>query len=221
MSFEDLQIANSCESYILRKVPLLISAFPGFLVFGETICGQTYNKLKCLKFNFFDYSVLSDCISKCLEFVTEDKHQTERLAIIKKEVTYFWQGFSKTIDNNTEKNIRFIISSASHESEINFSLIEFNNLIFLLKRCLLSSLCLKDEEETFVLELIIKDAEFIMSCKNTPLIAYEFLEKYLSSRCMVLTKKASFIELLRYHNESFLVLKKLHQICVPEDSLTV
>ncbi len=102
MSFEDLQIANSCESYILRKVPLLISAFPGFLVFGETICGQTYNKLKCLKFNFFDYSVLSDCISNCLEFVAEDKHQTGRLAIIKNEVTYFWQGFSKTIDNNTE-----------------------------------------------------------------------------------------------------------------------
>ena len=221
MSFDDLQIANSCESYILRKVPFLISAFPGFLVFGETICGQTYVKQKCLKFNFFDYSILSDCISKCIEFITEDKHETERSRIIENEVTYFWQGFSKTIDNNTEKNIRFIILSGSHQSEINFSLVEFNNLISLLTRCLLSSLCLKDEEETFVFELITRDTDFIMSCKNSPLIAYEFVDKYLSRRCLVLSKKASFIELIRYHNQSLLVLKTLNQICVAEDSSTI
>ena len=219
MSFEDLRITKSCESYILRRVPFLASAFPGYLVFGETNCGQSYINDKCLRLNFFDYSKLSECVLKCVQFIAEENKDTELIHIIdNQEMTYFCQGFLKTVESVSEKNIKFIISSGLKRNELIFSVIEFNNLIYVLKRCLISSLCLKDEEELFVTELIKNRAEFIMSCKKTYSVALDFVQNYLKSQCVAETKKASFIELIRYHNESFLVLKKLHLIFCDDDS---
>jgi hypothetical protein len=213
MCSEDLWIEKSCETYILKRVPFLISAFPGYLVFGQTDRGQKYEELSCLKFNFYEYSKLSDCITRSVIFIAEDNKDTNVIDICENQkVAYQWQGVLKTNDNLTEKYIKFIISNGLQSNELIFSLIEFNNLIRLIKRCILSSLCLKDEEEVFISDLIKKDADFIISCKTTLSVASDFAESYLKSKCVRQLKKASYIELMCYHNENLLVLKNLDEI---------
>ena len=219
MSFEELNISKSCETYVLQRTPLLMSAFPGYIVFGDTVQGQCYINQKCLKIKYFDFHKLSVCIAKFLEFVAQENKETEVISLFEED-TFFWQGFSKTFENESEKFIKFIISADAEKNELVFSLVEFNNFIFVLRRCLISCLCLKDDDELFIFELIKNDEQFIISCKKSYNVACDFVNKYLSSRCLFQAKKAPFIELIRYHNEIFLELKKLHDIFVEEDSQT-
>jgi hypothetical protein len=217
MSREELWIEKSCETYILKRVPFLISAFPGYLIFGRTDRGQKYEDLNCLKFNFYEYSKLSDCITKCIIFIAEDNEETNTTLISENgNVAYRWQGVLKSVNNVTEKCIKFIVSNGLQSNELTFSVIEFNNLLRLIKRCVLSSLCLKDEEEVFITDLLKKDRDFIVSCKTLS-VAYDFAEHYFKSKCLRQLKKASFIELMCYHNESFLVLKNLEEIFCNDD----
>jgi hypothetical protein len=219
MNNEEFLIEKSCESYVLKKVPFLISSFPGYIVFGETYRGQVYIKNKCLKFNFFDFSTLSECILNCIKFIAEENNSTDLQPLIKnKNVTYLWQGFITNIENESEKNIKFIILNGLERHDLIFSVIEFNNFILVLKRCFLSCLCLKDKEEQFVNELLEKEATLIQLCKKTYSVANDFVESYLKSQCSINHKKATLIELLRYHNECFVVLKKLQEISFEEDS---
>jgi hypothetical protein len=219
MNSEELWIQKSCETYILKKVPLLLSAFPGYLVFGQSDRGQKYEELKCLKFHYYDYAKLSDSITKCVTFIANDIEETEAVIINENQnITYLWQGILKTVNNVTEKKIKFIVTNGFERNELIFSLIEFNNLISVLKRCLISSLCLKDEEEIFFSELIKKDNEFIRSCKNTLSVAHDFIETYLKTKCIHHSKKASYIELICYYNDIFLVLKNLDQIFCDEEA---
>jgi len=220
MSTEELCTNKSCETYLLKKVPYLISAFPGYLVFGLTDRGQNFEDLKCLKFNFYEYCKLSECITKCVFFIAEDNKDTNINIIIENQnVVYKWQGVMVTVDNVTEKHIKFIVSNGLNTNELIFSVVEFNNLICLIKRCILSSLCLKDEEELFISDLLQKDIDFIQSCSRTFSVAYDYVESYFNSKCLRQLKKTSYIELMTYHNKSFLVLKNLGQIFCEEESL--
>ena len=219
MNSEDLQISNSCETYILSRVPFLMSSFPGYIVFGKSLQGRIYISNKCLKFSYFDYEKLFGCVIGLLSFVAEEeKTITELTHFFKKDQeSYFWQGFSKKIENKEEKFIRFVVESEFEKNELTFSLVEFNNFIFVLKRCLIASLCLKDEEEVFVSKLINKDLDFIIRCKDSFLISHDFVSEFLKNDASLFNKKASLIELVRYHNESICILKKLNDIFVQED----
>jgi hypothetical protein len=215
MNSEELLISNSCETYILQKTPLLMSAFPGFVVFGESTQGRNYVIKKCIKIKYLEFEKLIECILKFLEFVALEKKDTEVTLISEDEhKTQFWQA----IDTQSNKFLKFIIDSESEKNELIFSLVEFNNFILVLQRCIISSLCLKnDEEELFFMELVKKDEEFIIAAKNSYRLAFDFVENYLSSKCLV-QKKSSFIELLRYHNKIFIIVKKLQELFVEEDS---
>ena len=218
MNCEDLQISNSCETYILSKIPLLMSSFPGYIVFGRTRQGKIFINKESLKISYLNYEKLFDCVSGFLAFVAEEKNNTETINFFEKDKeSYFWQGFSQIIENEQQKFIRFIVKSDSEKNELVFSLIEFNNFVFVLKRCLLSSLCLKDEEEVIISKLIYRDADFIVTCKKSYSIAHDFITDVLKNDLPFLIKKASVIELLRYHNENILILKKLNDIFVQED----
>ena len=119
MNSEDLQISNSCETYILSKVPLLMSSFPGYIVFGKSLQGKVFISKKCLKFSFLDYNELFDCVSKFLTFVAEEKTVTDIISFFKKgEESYFWQGFSEKIENEEQKSIRFIVKSEFEKNEL-------------------------------------------------------------------------------------------------------
>ena len=66
-------------------------------------------------------------------------------------------------------------------------------------------------------KLIYRDADFIVTCKKSYSIAHDFITDVLKNDLPFLIKKASVIELLRYHNENILILKKLNDIFVQED----
>ncbi len=220
MSSEELCTEKSCETYLLKRVPYLISGFPGYLVFGLTDRGQKYEDLKCLKFNFYEYCKLSECITNCIIFIAEDSKDTNiNIVIENQNVTYKWQGVLVTVNNVTEKHIKFIVSKGLKANELIFSVVEFNNLICLIKRCILSSLCLKDEEELFISDLLRKDIDFIRSCSRKSLVAFDYVESYFKSKCLHQFKKTSYLELMCYHNKSFLVLKNLDQIFCEDESL--
>jgi hypothetical protein len=221
MNSDDLQISKSCETYILHKTPFLISAFPGYIVFGETLKGQSYIHNKSIKIKYLEFNKLIVCITKFLEFVALEQKDTEKTLLSEEEhKTQLWQAFSTKINTESYKFLKFIIICESVEKELIFSLIEFNNFILMLRRCIIASLCLKDDEdELFILELIKKDEEFIITSKNCYRLAFDFVQNYLSSKCLD-QKKSSFIELLRYHNEVILILKNLHEIFVEEDPQT-
>jgi hypothetical protein len=218
MNFEDLQISNSCETYILLKIPFLMSSFPGYIVFGRSHQGKIFINKQCVKITYLDYQKLFDCVSGFLAFVAEEKNNTETINFYEKDKeSYFWQGISQTVENEEQKFIRFIVQSDSEKNEMVFSLIEFNNFVFVLKRCLLSSLCLKDEEEVIISKLIDRETDFIITCKKSYSIAHDFITDVLKNDQSFLIKKASLIELVRYYNESILILKKLNDIFVQED----
>jgi hypothetical protein len=112
MSSEELCTKKVVKHIFLKRVPYLISAFPGYLVFGLTDRGQKYEDLKCLKFNFYEYCKLSECITKCVIFIAEDNKDTNINIIIENQnVVYKWQGVMVTVDNVTEKHIKFIVSN--------------------------------------------------------------------------------------------------------------
>ena len=63
--------------------------------------------------------------------------------------------------------------------EIQFTLSEFNNLVYLFKRCLLSCLCIKDCEEQFILQMVQNEScQTILEAKSDIRIAKKIINSF-------------------------------------------
>jgi hypothetical protein len=156
---EEYFLSDSCETFVLEN-ETLISSFPGCVVFGKTyrnssFCGNRYFKLTVFQLQEFFKSIVS-----ILGFFSNDSvnNKPEKIIDISSELTYYWQGVQVTKDSNVVKKIKFAIEKDKETTfHIDFSLQELNGFLNILRRCVLSSLCLKDIDEDFIMQVIKND----------------------------------------------------------------
>lgn len=133
---------------------------------------------------------------------------------------YFWMGLTFTVNNEPKKVIKLGIEKQSITIfETIFELEEFNNLLFLFKRCLLACLCLKENEEMFIIDIAQNESfNEIVSAKKQILKAKRMVEKFLHSNAFdVLPKVSTLIEILTYYNDIIMIIKQLQSLYVEPD----
>ena len=212
-------LTDSCENYILRKHSLIVAAFPSIVIFGEIENTTKFKEFKSFKFNSFEIKFLLQVIGEIVAFfngdILDDQLNKKKILVNSNcNIDYFWQG------NNFEnrKSVTFSIETKTSQTfSVNFNLEDLNNFNYLIKRCLLSSLCLKDVNEQFILNVIeISENEILASKKNYSL-ATNIVQTFLSKlETKEKPKSAAFIELLVYYNEIILVLKDFSMLCFTE-----
>ena len=217
---EENLLSNSCETYILEN-GILISAFPGLIVFGKTESNKKYIRESAFKFNTFQVVYLFKSIVSIFGFFNDSsENKTEKIIDFSCDTVYFWRGDSVTKEDGTK--IKLIKFGIEENSEILFSTIfalqNINSLTYLLKRCVISSMCLKDIEEQFIISVIKNPKSDIKACKTDDSIAYRFVQYFFKEKHInVDTKKASYLEILKYYNLVILLIKDLTSLYCPSE----
>ena len=138
----------------------------------------------------------------------------------KDDEVYVWMGVTLIIKNEPKKVIKFIIEKQSIQIfETIFELEEFNNLLYLFKRCLLACLCLKETEEILIID-IAQNETFteIVAAKKQILIAKRIVEKYLRTNAFdQIPKISTLMEIVNYYNDIILIIKQLQSLYVEPD----
>jgi hypothetical protein len=217
---EEMLLSKSCETYVLEN-EILISAFPGCVVFGKTDSNKKYIDNCSFKFTSFQIIELFKSLVSIISFFNgKDEQKIEQIISLSSNVVYFWKGILLTNEDNSQiKLIKFAIE-ANGETSFNatFSLQNINTFVYLLKRCLISSLCLKDIEEDFICSVIQNTISEIKACKANNSVAYTFVERFFQDKVLPRgTKKASFIEILKYYNSIIVQIKNLAGLYYPDE----
>ena len=217
---EENLLSNSCESYILEN-GIVISSYPGSIVFGKTETNKKYLDESSFKFNTFQVIELFKSIVAIVTFFNDkNEKKTDKIIDFNYNTVYFWRGDSVTNENNKQiKLIKFGIEKNCEAFYFaTFSLQQINSLVYLLKRCVISSLCLKYIEEQFIESVVVNPLSEIKACKTNDLIAYKIVEKFFKEKQLkVGTKKASYIEILNYYNSVILLIKNLSSLYFPNE----
>ena len=191
-------LSNSVERYILKKHCLVLAAFPSLIVFGKIESGTKFIESKCFKFPSFESKLLLVAISEIIAFFRGDQDQPKKVFSDISNKEYYWEGNIQRKRDNSDnsKSVTFSFKKFS----VKFNLEDLNNFIYLFKRCLLSSLCLKDEEEQFILNVIEHSENEILACKRCFDLASRFVDQVLTeTKTKDLSKFAPLIEILRYY----------------------
>ena len=195
---KELFLSNSIERYILKRHSFVLSAFPSLIVFGEIKNGTKLLDSKCFKFRSFESKFVLVALSEIIAFFRGDQNQAKKVFSVELNKDYYWEG------NIQRKSVTFSFK----RFRVEFSLEDLNNFIYLFKRCLLASLCLKDEEEQFILNIIEQSENEIVACKRSYDLASSFVNQFLTqSKTKDFSKSAPLIEILCYYNEIILVIK--------------
>jgi hypothetical protein len=210
-------LSESCENYILKNQPLIVAAFPSVIVFGEIENCSKFKELKYFKFKSFESRLLLKTIEAVVLFFHDNNAKLSKLSFFSdssNKLDYFWQG-----NCSEHKTVTFSIESNKSETfSITFSLEDLNNLIYLIKRCLLASLCLKDIEELFFLELIKLTEDQIVLCQRNNNIASEIVCSFFKDQEIVKHFKLSpFTNLIIYYNDIILILKDFSSLWYNEN----
>jgi hypothetical protein len=217
-------LRDCCENFVLKKHSLIVASYPSVIVFGEIANGTKFNNLKYFKFKTFEAKLLLETIGQIVVFFNGENELTKTNFFNDpvKEIDYIWQGnYLRKKDNNITKTVTLTVESKKVETfSVSFNLEGMNNLIYLIKRCLISSLCLKDVEEHFITEVIKLTEDVILSCKNNPSTAENVVNCFLSENCYKNAFKTSFYkEILAYYNDIILVLKDLSLLWFNENEV--
>jgi hypothetical protein len=224
---EDLEeqnlLSESCETYVLEN-EVLISAFPGYIVFGKTEINKRYCKESCLKFKSFEVKYLFKSIIAIIAFLNNEQisQKTEKIIDAEENKTYYWQGATVSKENIITKLVKIAVEK---EGETIFRAIFFlkdiNCLVYLVKRCLVASLCLKDEDEEFILTVIKHSRSEILSCKLDENVSRQIVKAFLKDKKNEKTaKQKPLMELLKYYNQLILLIKDLDDLYYFNDNST-
>jgi hypothetical protein len=210
-------LSESCENYILKNQPLIVAAFPSVIVFGEIENCSKFKELKYFKFKSFESRLLLKTIEAVVLFFHDNNAKLSKLSFFSdssNKLDYFWQG-----NCSEHKTVTFSIESNKSETfSITFSLEDLNNLIYFIKRCVLASLCLKDIEELFFLELIKLTEDQIVLCQRNNNIASEIVRSFFKDQEIVKHFKLSpFTNLIIYYNDIILILKDFSSLWYNEN----
>lgn len=209
-------LSNSCENYILKNHSIIVAAYPSVIIFGESENGLKFKELKSLKFKSFECQLLIKTIEDIVAFfnLNEPSSKVSFFLDSTNEISYSWQGF-------VHKGRKSINLSLEHQKAVTFcvslDLFDINNLVYLIKRCLLASLCLKDIEEKFILEVLHLTENQIRACKNNSGIAYTTVYCCITENNFSHIKKTSpYVELLMYYNDVIIVIQNLFNLWFDE-----
>jgi len=212
-------LSDSCENYILKKHSLIVAAFPSVIIFGN-IENTQFKQSQCFKFHSFEIKILLKVIGEIIVFFngeTLDDQLTKKNFSVELNnfIDYYWQG---NLIGNKKSVVFSIESKGSKTFSISLNLEDLNNLIFLIKRCLLASLCLKDIQEQFILFVIDFSENEILACKKNYSLGSNIVQRFLNElETKDNTKMAPFIQILTYYNEIVLVLKDFNMLHYSEN----
>ena len=153
-------------------------------------------------------------------FLGSELDYSKGIILKKPEEVYYWNGLTLQNEDRLEKYIKIGIEKQSESVfEILFSAEEFNNFLFLFKRCLLASLCLKEEEEQFILKTVeTQTCETILAAKTDSQKIRTFIDQFFNNSCFEKPLKLSnFCEIFIYYNDIILILKQLASLTVESE----
>lgn len=216
----ETKLSLSCETFALLKTPNFISAFPSYILFGETISNIKYKENKFLKINFHEAHKVLMNIFYIGSFLSSELDYSKGIILKKPEEVYYWNGLTLQTEDRIEKYIKIGIEKQSEFIfEILFSAEEFNNFLFLFKRCLLASLCLKEEEEQFIIKTVeTQTCETILAAKTDAQKIRSFIDQFFNNSFFEKPLKLStFTEIFIYYNDIILILKQLASLTVESE----
>jgi hypothetical protein len=213
-------LAECCESYILKKHSLVIASYPSLIIFGEIENGRKFRHLKYFKFQAFLAKNLLKVIEAIVTFFNDSSELTinnQFFSDISNNLIYYWKGFSA-------QNLKFIEFgieiNQSKTFKVSFDLEDINNFIYLIRRCLIASLCLKDLEEQFIEEILKLSIQQLISCKNNHLARTEIVNSFKQEiKLEHVLKNGTLSEILNYYNDIILVLKDLSDLHFCENEM--
>jgi hypothetical protein len=217
---EENLLSNSCETYVLEN-GILISSYPSLIVFGKTESNKKYIEDSSFKFNTFQVAQLFKSIIAIVAFFNDNvEHKMEKILDFSCDTVYYWKGDLVTEEDNTK--LKLIKLGIEKKGDIlfnaTFSLQNINSFVYLLNRCLISSLCLKDNEEQFILSAIPNSKCEIKACKTDDSIAFKIVQNFFNQKKIKAgTKRASYLEILKYYNSIILLIKDLTSLYYPND----
>jgi hypothetical protein len=197
---------------------LFISAFPGFLVFGE-VESSSYVAFKYFHLSHSELFVFYENIVQILSFLGNKSLTEDQSTIFCKDnnnLTYLWKG-TQEISGNKLIKLYIEINSNNIVFEISLSCDQFNHFLTTLKIMAIASLSLKPVEKYVFKKAISASIEQILSFQMYPKCR-EFLVNILKDENVIYEISSIIIEnlvdLLMHYNATILVIHKIEQFLI-------
>jgi hypothetical protein len=207
-------LEKSFLTFSLNKDYLFISAYPGFIVFGE-VKSNNYETFKYFHVSHNELFVFYETIVKIICFLgNESLSEDQNTIFCKTNLTYLWKGTQEIISNNVVKIIKLCIEIDSNNIifEISMSSNELNHLLTTLNRMIPASLYFKPIENYIFKRAIRGSVNEILSfqiyqkCKQFVIEVLKEPSTFYEISLMVI---ANLIILLMHYNATLLVLHKI------------
>jgi hypothetical protein len=210
--YGELTFEKSYLTNVLKVFSGFISAYSGFIVFGQTFA-KSYRKNQYFKYSVFEIYKLYIAIIQILTFFTQEEPLITSGIILDKErpqkTVYYWKGVILTINGINTKII--ILGSETEHSENNFkiemSFSELHNFIRALKAIVPMCLCLNAKETEVICAtsiLKIDELKKLKKYEHAKVFVEQFLEDNTKNQ-----ETFKFIQIIHYYFEVILVLNKL------------
>jgi hypothetical protein len=225
-SLSELHFNKSLQTKVLRKLSVFLSAYPGYIVFGQTYT-KFYSQGRYFKFSVFELYKLYTAIIQILTYLTEEKPIITKGLILERDksakIVYYWRGISLVIDNIEEKFFAFGIENKNDQNEeIKMNLLEVHNFIQCLKSTITICLCLNNiESEIFLAasNLEINRIIKLKAYKERKNFVSNFLAEETSYSQSDLQDSFKFTELLSYYFDIVILLNKLSSMSQFEEKI--
>jgi hypothetical protein len=211
-------LEKSFLTFSLNKDYLFISAYPGFVVFGE-VKSNHYETFKYFHLSHNQLLVFYENIVKIVCFLSNETLSEDQNIICKTNdnLTYLWRGTQEIFDNTIVKIIKLCIEMDSNNIifEISMSSSQFNHLLSTLSRMIIASLCFKPKEKYIFKRAVSASVDQILSfqiyqkCKD---FVIEVFKKESSIYEISLMAIENLIDLLMHYNATLLVLHKIETL---------
>jgi hypothetical protein len=212
-------VIESCANLALEIPNTFMSAYPGFIVFGKVKL-NAFEQNRFFKFGVFEVYKLYLAIVNILNFMTGQNDDLNKDLILTNENgdNYYWIGTNLMRNNKLCKIVKFGIEKQDTITyELHFTLNNFQNFFFCLKKLLITSLCLKQMHVDFIHFIIVLPIEKLAKIDDKK-VAMECVDLFLKDSKndgSELLSNQTFFDLLNYYEEIIIILNKLVSIQVP------
>jgi hypothetical protein len=208
MEEDDLSFSESFENFALDLPFFFVSSYPGCIVFGK-VNKKGFIKEKLFKFGIFEYHKLYLAIVKILSFLTDSNEKNDKGLILHSvEENYFWIGTTLTTNNKEYKVVKFGIEKQDNISfEVQFVIKKFQVFFHALNKVILSSLCLREIENSFILFLLEKSPQDYESKEDIIKCVQVFTKLH-----NVQDSNTQLFNIVNYYKEVIIILYKLKSI---------
>ena len=163
-------LEKSFLTFSLNIDYLFISAYPGFIVFGE-VKSNSYEAFKYFHISQSELFLFYENIVKIVSFLgnkTISEDQSVFLCKTNNDVTYCWKGSEVILGNNMVKIIKLCIEIQTNDVlfEISMSCDQFNYFLTTFNSMITPSLCLKPIEKYIFRKAVNSSIDKILSFQS-------------------------------------------------------